>query len=102
MQARAFKQWLRRLDRLSRGQRSTLLQILAPQVQREQVADIIEMARARQLRCPECHGVHHVRHGHANGLQRYRCRGCRRTFNALTGTPLARLRKKFLWLDFCT
>jgi hypothetical protein len=35
-----------------------------------------------------------------SGLQRYRCRECKRTFNALTGTPLANLRKKALWLDY--
>jgi transposase-like protein len=33
-------------------------------------------------------------------LQRYRCQTCKRTFNALTGTSLARLRKKDNWLDF--
>ncbi len=32
------------------------------------------------------------------GLQRYRCCGCGRTFNALTGTPLARLRHRERWL----
>ena len=26
--------------------------------------------------------------GHANDLRRYKCKACRRTFNALTGTPL--------------
>jgi transposase-like protein len=35
-----------------------------------------------------------------NGLKRRRCLDCRRTFNALTGTPLARLRKKERWLSF--
>lgn len=40
------------------------------------------------------------RHGLANGLQRYRCRSCKRTFNALTRTPLAHLRFKGLWLAY--
>ena len=35
-----------------------------------------------------------------NGLKRRRCLDCRRTFNTLTGTPLARLRKKERWLNF--
>ena len=35
--------------------------------------------------------------GHASGLPRYRCVDCRRSFNALTGTPLARLRLKEKW-----
>ena len=39
-------------------------------------------------------------HGQASRLQRYRCRACQRTFNALTGTALARLRKKEKWLGF--
>jgi transposase-like protein len=33
-------------------------------------------------------------------LQRYRCRQCRRTFNDLAGTPLARLRLRAQWRDF--
>ena len=32
-----------------------------------------------------------VRNGQADGLQRYKCRGCGRRFNALSGTPLARV-----------
>jgi transposase len=39
-----------------------------------------------------------VRNGSASGLQRYKCRECSRTFNALTGTPLARLRQKSKWI----
>src|SRR3990172_5744109 len=35
-----------------------------------------------------------------NGLKRRRCPDCRRTFHALTGTALARLRKKERWLSF--
>ncbi len=36
----------------------------------------------------------------ARGLWRYKCLACARTFNALTGTPLARLRKRDRWLKF--
>jgi transposase-like protein len=60
---------------------------------------LIEAAAGRRP-CPRCgHGVVH-RCGAANGLQRYRCQGCRRTFNALTGTPLARLRHRGKWLPY--
>jgi len=31
-------------------------------------------------------------------LQRFKCRACAKTFNALTGTPLARLRMKGKWV----
>ena len=49
--------------------------------------------------CPHCGGRRLQRWGHASGLPRYRCGDCRRTFNALTGTPLARLHKKDRWTD---
>jgi hypothetical protein len=41
-----------------------------------------------------------VRWGAAHGLPRYRCLSCRRTFNILTNTPLARLRNKERWLTY--
>ena len=63
-------------------------------------ADIIEEAAREDLSCPKCGGTRLYRHGKVNGLQRYRCRACNRTFNALSGTPLARLRLKACWLDF--
>lgn len=36
----------------------------------------------------------------ASGLKRYMCRDCNRTFNALTGTPLAQLHRRDAWLDY--
>jgi transposase-like protein len=50
--------------------------------------------------CPKCAHNKIARWGSASGLQRYRCAACRATFNALTGTPLARLRSKDKWLDY--
>lgn len=49
--------------------------------------------------CPHCAGTRIVHNGSASGLQRYKCRTCRRTFNTLTCTPLARLRMKSKWLQ---
>lgn len=69
--------------------------------QASQCAHIIETARQPHLRCPRCEGTRFYRHGHANGLQRFQCRACKRTFNSLTGTPLARLRQKHRWMTYC-
>jgi transposase-like protein len=60
---------------------------------------LIEQA-ARGRGCPHCGGQRVHRCGHASGLQRYRCLHCRRSYNALTGTPLARLRKREHWLTY--
>src|SRR5271167_3942089 len=46
-----------------------------------------------------CAGRDIVAWGRANGLARYRCKSCGRTFNALTKTAMAGLRKKEQWLD---
>ena len=50
--------------------------------------------------CPHCSGRNVVSWGLSNGLARYRCKDCLRTFNALTKTPMARLRKKDQWLAY--
>lgn len=47
--------------------------------------------------CPHCGGSAVVRWGKASDLPRYRCKACARTFNALTKTPLAKLRMKEKW-----
>lgn len=50
--------------------------------------------------CPHC-GCDKIQHwGAAHGLPRYRCGACKRTFNPLTGTSLARLRSKEKWFLF--
>jgi transposase-like protein len=47
--------------------------------------------------CPHCDSREVVRWGQSDALPRYRCKACRRTFNALTKTPLAHLRMKDKW-----
>ena len=64
----------------------------------ECIALIEQAARGRP--CPRCGCARAHRCGQASGLQRFRCLGCRRSYNALTGTPLARLRKKEHWLAY--
>jgi transposase-like protein len=60
---------------------------------------LIEQA-ARGRPCPRCACPRIHRCGQASGLQRFRCLGCGRSYNALTGTPLARLRKKEHWMAY--
>jgi transposase-like protein len=99
MQARQFEQFLQRLSSLTRRQRDRLLALLQSAGGLDRVLQIVEQPAA-PLCCPHCQASKPYRHGHAHGLQRYRCRSCRRTFNLLSGTPLARLRYKGHWLDY--
>ncbi|WP_243975142.1 transposase-like zinc-binding domain-containing protein [Vibrio natriegens] len=51
--------------------------------------------------CPHCHSMEFVKHGvTAKGIQRYRCKGCKKTFCSLTGTPLLKMRKEDKWLAY--
>jgi transposase-like protein len=51
--------------------------------------------------CPHCTSQNVVLHGKdQNGRQRFRCRACSRTYNILTGTPMARARKPEKWSQY--
>ena len=56
-------------------------------------------AKVKSVGCPHCRGGESVGWGRAHGLERYRCKVCRHTFNAATKTPVARLRKKERWFS---
>lgn len=66
-----------------------------------QAHTLIETASSHRL-CPHCGDEHHVKWGRSGGLQRYRCQnlGCRKTFNAVTRTSLARLHHRNKWFDY--
>ena len=86
------------IEEMTWSQRRDLMGRLKAAQAQDEVRAIVE-DRLHALRmCPHCHGHHVVRNGMAGGLQRYKCRGCGRTFNALTDTPLARLRYRQRWL----
>ena len=85
---------------LSARQRQDGISLLRGNAPQQAAIALIEDVARQRLACPACHSAHVHRHGHAHGLQRYRCVPCGRTFNALTGTPLARLRHKAQWLEY--
>jgi transposase-like protein len=99
MRTRQFDQLLQRLSSLTRPQRARLLALLQSAAGLDRALDVIDHPSQPPV-CPRCQATNPYRHGHAHGLQRYRCRACARTFNALSGTPLARLRHKARWLDY--
>jgi transposase-like protein len=100
MEARKFRQFIEQAASLSRRQRANLANLLNRAALQEKTVALIEAAAAPRLACPRCRSARLHRHGHAHGLQRYRCVDCARTFNALTGTPLARLRHRSKWLSY--
>lgn len=65
------------------------------------LAHLREAAMPRGPACPRCGGKSAVRNGKRNGIQRYRCKPCRRCFTDLTGTVLEGLHKRHKFLHFC-
>ena len=66
---------------------------------REDTLGATSHERVESQGCPHCAGREVVGWGRSHGLLRFRCKSCGRTFNALTKTPMAHLRKKDRWLD---
>jgi transposase-like protein len=97
MRQRELKKLKAMVTKLTFAQRQQLKHELATEEDAAVSLGLIE-AQGKQGRCPHCESRRVVRNGCASGLQRYKCRSCSRTFNALTGTPLAHLRQKSKWL----
>lgn len=99
MRQREMQRLLALVERLSRVQRREVLEKLRAQATASEAVELVESAGGHARGCPHCASPWVVRNGLADGLQRYKCRACGKTFNALTGTPLARLRHKGKWLE---
>ncbi|BCB26935.1 transposase [Sulfurimicrobium lacus] len=87
-----------KLDKLTRSQRQAVTAELTASERRMASIKTIESTAGERAACPHCCPKGTVKNRMADGLQRY-SRVCGRSFNALTGTPLARLRMKGKWLD---
>lgn len=98
MRQRELARLIQSLEQLTHAQRQKVSAELAGKEHQAASVAIVEGSVGVKPSCPHCGGEHVVRNGVAHGLQRYKCRGCRKTFNALTTTPLARLRMKGKWL----
>ena len=86
--------------RLTVEQRERLRVVLAAGDGEAAIVPVLEARLGDEPACVHCGSEAVQRWGKSHGLRRWRCRTCARSFNALTGTPLARLRKKAAWLTF--
>lgn len=98
MRRRELVRLFEKLRTLTRTQRQQVMAELKMADGQTATVEVIEPRGEVLDACPHCQGARVVKNGRANGLQRFKCRGCGKTFNALTGTPLARLRMKSKWL----
>lgn len=54
----------------------------------------------KQNVCPHCEHIKYVKMGIDKGVQRYKCKGCNRTFTSFTGTWMAQIHKKDKLADY--
>ena len=102
MEHRKFQQ---RLDELlaevTHAQAQKAIAALRERGDGDEVQRLLNERLEADPRCPHCGSGRTEGWGRErNGLKRCRCLDCKRTFNPLTGTPLARLRKKECWLKY--
>jgi len=110
MKSEEFSVWLSAISAMSAAQRAEALAALeksaadaAPGMKTksnrsEDALGTTGVKRVERQGCPHCASREIVGWGRSDGLLRYRCKSCRRTFNALTKTPMAHLRKREKWL----
>ena len=91
MDIKGFQVWLSAARGLTRAQRREALAVLSGRSEVEASKAAIELGVDEARRCPHCAREGAVSRGMARGLRRYQCKGCGRTFNALSGTPLSGL-----------
>ena len=100
MRTKEFQVLAEGLEKLTPHQRTLLTERLQRIGHVQAVHSLVERRALTTPVCPKCGHDEIARWGSASGLQRYRCAACKATFNALTGTPLARLRHKDKWLEY--
>jgi transposase-like protein len=94
MKAQDFKAFVEQLGDLSEVQRAALAAALAGKGSANEAIALIETRFAAEPACGHCKSQRFGGWGKASGLKRYKCKDCGRTFNALTGTPLAQLHRR--------
>ena len=99
MKKSTFQRCLRAVDSMTSAQRHDLKVAIERRNKKDLVADVASLVGNPTV-FSHCHHPDIRPWEQAAGLPRFRCRGCHRTFNALSNTPLAGLHHKDRWLFF--
>ena len=100
MKPEDFRSLVEQLGDLTEAQRAGLVAALAGAGSANEAIRLIETRFDASPSCGHCRSTNFGTWGRASDLRRYKCRDCNRTFNALTGTPLAQLHRRDAWLDY--
>ena len=99
MKSKEFKLAIKSIPNFNNLEFRLLFEELMSVKKRIYVSSFLETYK-EDLKCAHCKSRKFIRWGRRNDLQRYKCKDCDKTFNSLSDTPLARLRKKGRWLNY--
>ncbi|MCT4616033.1 MAG: hypothetical protein N4A49_14310 [Marinifilaceae bacterium] len=99
MKTKSNLNFIQRIESFSPEEFKLLKEKMEFLIYKKRVSYILETPK-NELKCPFCASSKFIAWGRRNDLQRYKCKSCLKTFNSLTNTPLARLRRKGHWLDY--
>ncbi|MCT4615163.1 MAG: IS1595 family transposase [Marinifilaceae bacterium] len=99
MKSNKFKNLINGIDKFNNLEFRLLKEKIEERIYSKRVSYILETAKD-ELKCPYCSSKILIKWGKRSDLQRYKCKNCKKTFNSLTNTPLARLKRKGHWLDY--
>jgi transposase-like protein len=100
MQIQQFQEILNAIPLLTNQQNNTLLNALSDQHSPSDIATTIEESFVKAPICPHCGSEELQRWGIRSQRQRFRCKGCHKTLNSFSKTPLARLRYPEKWSTY--
>lgn len=96
MQTKEFQIFLSKINKLTPTQEKQVKSFIKRRCSIHTVENLFNKLDS----CPHCKSKNLYKWGINAGIQRYKCKSCNKTFNALTNTSLSRLRYKEHWNDF--
>jgi transposase-like protein len=100
MNSRGFQALVSQLGDLSVVQCEALITALKRNLPIDDAVQLIDTKFQADPCCGHCHSKDVRGWSSQGGLKRYRCKACSKTFNALTGTPLAYLHRRDAWFAY--
>jgi transposase-like protein len=104
MYTKKFTKQLKRITQallsMTPAQRKVIRQSITRSQSEVSINELIQPIFYQSPQCPHYHGAHIRKWGKSEKTQRYKCVSCQKTFKNKTKTPLARLRKCSLWLEY--
>ena len=101
MEIHQFKSLVNQINDLSYAQLKKLRNSVEDRISSDSVGQVIAEKEDDTFICSHCDSVDISRWGRTRqGVQRFRCKACRKTFNALANTGMYRMRRPDKWIKY--